>query len=229
MKLNPPPEPDVERLNVERLTFLEALAAHFGDRPRQNELLAGHTTFRLGGPAEIWLAVASIKELVTAVTLARQYRVPVFILGGGANLLISDTGIRGLVIENRASKVEIPPAPFKEEGGRVKIVAESGTVLPNLARRCARRGLSGLEWAVGVPGTIGGAVVNNAGAYGSDMAHNLSRVELLAPTGERLWQPVEWFEYAYRTSRLKRGQGSGVRGQEKVPAVVGLSSRLNST
>jgi UDP-N-acetylmuramate dehydrogenase len=61
-----------------------------------------------------------------------------------------------------------------------------------------------LEWAVGVPGTMGGAVVNNAGAYGSDMARQLLRVELLSPTGERVWQPVEWFEYNYRTSRLKR-------------------------
>jgi UDP-N-acetylmuramate dehydrogenase len=205
MKSTLPPESNVERLNVQRSTFLEALAVHFGGRPRQNELLAGHTTLRLGGPAEIWLAVESVNELVTAVTLARQYHVPVFMLGGGANLLIRDTGIRGLVIENRANNVEIPASPFKVgEGGKVKIVVESGTVLPNLARRCARRGLSGLEWAVGVPGTIGGAVVNNAGAYGSDMAHNLSRAELLAPTGERLWQPVKWFEYGYRTSRLKK-------------------------
>ncbi|MCK6628489.1 MAG: UDP-N-acetylmuramate dehydrogenase [Anaerolineae bacterium] len=209
MKSTLPPES-----NVERSTFLEVLTAHFGDRPCQNELLAGHTTLRLGGPAEIWLAVESVNELVTAVTLARQYHVPVFMLGGGANLLIRDTGIRGLVIENRANNVEIPSSPFKaEEGGKVKIVAESGTVLPNLARRCARRGLSGLEWAVGVPGTIGGAVVNNAGAYGSDMAHSLSRAELLTLTGERLWQPVEWFEYGYRTSRLKSNQKSEVRGQ----------------
>lgn len=184
---------------------MATLAAVFGDRPRQNELLAGHTTLRLGGPAEVWLAVESVDELVTAVTLARQHQVPIFMLGGGANLLISDAGIRGLVIENRANRVEFPPSAPKEKGrGEVKIIAESGAALPNLARRCAKRGLSGLEWAVGVPGTIGGAVVNNAGAHGSDMAHQLSRAELLAPTGERVWQPVEWFEYGYRTSRLKR-------------------------
>ncbi|MBE7472199.1 MAG: UDP-N-acetylmuramate dehydrogenase [Anaerolineales bacterium] len=225
MKSTLPPESNVERLNVQRSTFLEAVAAHFGGRPRQNELLAGHTTLRLGGPAEIWLAVESVSELVTAVTLARQYDVPVFMLGGGANLLIRDTGIRGLVIENRANKVEIPSSPFKVgEGGKVKIVAESGAVLPNLARRCARHGLSGLEWAVGVPGTIGGAVVNNAGAYGSDMAHNLSRAELLTPTGERLWQPVEWFEYGYRTSRLKKS--SEVSSQKSV--ISSQSSEVSS-
>ncbi|MCL4297479.1 MAG: UDP-N-acetylmuramate dehydrogenase [Anaerolineae bacterium] len=184
-------------------TFMATLAAFFGDRPRRDEPLAGHTTLRLGGPAEVWLAVESAAELVTAVALARQHHVPIFMLGGGANLLISDAGIRGLVIENRANRVEFPSLE-KEKRDEVKLIAESGAALPNLARRCAKRGLSGLEWAVGVPGTIGGAVVNNAGAYGSDIAHNLSRAELLAPTGERVWQPVEWFKYGYRTSRLKK-------------------------
>jgi UDP-N-acetylmuramate dehydrogenase len=163
----------------------------------------------------MWLAIENVTELVTAVTMARQHRVPIFMLGGGANLLISDAGLRGLVIENRASRVDFPPSPLI--GGEVKVVADSGAVLPNLARRCIKRGLSGLEWTVGVPGTLGGAVVNNAGAYGSDMAHTLIRAELLSPMGERVWQPVEWFEYGYRTSRLKKApianQEAGGRDQ----------------
>lgn len=189
--------------------FFKALAEVFGDRVRLNEPLAGHTTLRLGGPAEIWLAVEKVTELVAAVKLARQYEVPVFILGGGANLLIGDAGIRGLVVENRANRVDFspPPSTGREQAGMV--IADSGTVLPSLARRCAKRGLSGLEWAVGVPGTVGGAVVNNAGAYGSDMAHSLVRVELLSPADERVWQPGEWFEYKYRTSKLKTFNGPG--------------------
>lgn len=182
---------------------LSALSVAFGPRPRLAEPLSRHTTLRLGGPADIWLAVQSLDELIAAVTLARQHQVPVFILGGGANLLISDAGIRGLVIENRANRAAFPSLTG-ESGEKVKLTTESGVTLPNLARRCAKRGLSGLEWAVGVPGTIGGAVVNNAGAYGSDMAHHLIRAELLSPDGERVWQPVEWFEYDYRRSRLKR-------------------------
>jgi UDP-N-acetylmuramate dehydrogenase len=173
----------------------------------------------------VWLAVENVDELVTAVTLARQHHVPVFMLGGGANLLISDAGIRGLVIENRANRVEFPSSLKEKERGEVKIIAESGAALPNLARRCARRGLSGLEWAVGVPGTIGGAVVNNAGAYGSDMAHNLSRAELLAPTGERVWQPVEWFEYGYRTSRLKKRSVASPQGAFGSSQLSGVSSQ----
>src|SRR5262245_19162591 len=182
-------------------SLVECLTAKFGDRVRRGELLSGHTTSRLGGPADLWLSVTSLNELVEAAGLARQYQAPLFILGGGANLLISDAGVRGFVLENRAGRVHFPPHPGGE--GPLTILVDSGAALPNLARRCARRDLSGLEWAVGVPGTIGGAIVNNAGAYGSDMARTLIRVELLSPAGERIWQPVSWFNYDYRTSRLK--------------------------
>ena len=184
-------------------TFLAVLTARFGDKVRQNEKLAHHTTLRLGGPAEIWLTVERADQLAEAVSLARQHSVPFFILGGGANLLISDAGLPGLVIGNRARRVQFPPVEPAIIGQPVTVVAESGAILPNLARRCVKRGLSGLEWAVGVPGTVGGAVVNNAGAYGSDIALSLSRAELLSPEGKRLWQPGEWFEYDYRVSRLK--------------------------
>jgi len=184
--------------------FWQTLIELFGDRPRRDEPLARHTTLRLGGPAEVWLPVESADELVAAVKLARQHQVPVFMLGGGANLLITDSGIRGLVIENRSSRVDFPPEAERSPGEMVTLTVESGVNLPGLARRCAKKGFSGLEWAVGVPGTIGGAVVNNAGAYGSDMARSLTRVELLSPDGERVWEPVEWFEYGYRTSKLKK-------------------------
>lgn len=179
----------------------------FDGKPRASEPLANHTTSRLGGPADIWLPVATVEELVEAVRLARQYRVPIFMLGGGANILITDAGIRGVVIENRAKTVDLEP-PRRGSNTRI-LTADSGVVLPNLARRCAREGLTGFEWAVGVPGTVGGAVVNNAGAYGSDMATNLLRAELLSPTDERLWQPVEWFDYDYRTSIIKQQAEAG--------------------
>lgn len=201
MTAGQPPPPAVDQ-------FLADLAVTFGDRARRNEPLAAHTTFRIGGPAEVWLAVESAAELAQAVTLARRRGWPVMVLGSGANVLVSDAGVKGVVIENRAGLVDFPPVVEVEAGAEVELTAESGVVLPNLARRCARRGLSGLEWAVGVPGTVGGAVVNNAGAYGSDLAHNLVQVELLSPGGERLWQPVEWFGYDYRTSRLKKQAGS---------------------
>jgi UDP-N-acetylmuramate dehydrogenase len=160
----------------------------------------------VGGPADLWLTVTQLDELIEAVALARQHGVPVFLLGSGANLLVSDQGIRGLVVKNRCQRVALPRnGPPSEASGPPQVMVESGVVLPSLANRLARQGLSGLEWAVGVPGTIGGAVVNNAGSYGTSMADCLARVELYNDAdGQRGWRPVDWFEYEYRSSRLKR-------------------------
>ncbi len=185
--------------------MLTSLQTHFGARVREHEPLASHTTFRIGGPARLWLTVQSTSELVTAVTLARQFDCPLLMLGSGANLLIRDGGFAGLVIQNRANRVTLPDTTGLPDGTPITLTVDSGVILPSLARRCAKHGLRGFEWAVGVPGTIGGAVVNNAGAYGTDMATNLRRAELLSPTGERIWQSGDWFEYGYRRSRLKNG------------------------
>jgi len=170
------------------------LEARFKGQARQNEPLASHSTLHLGGPADIWFPARSAYELSMAVTLARCRRISFFILGGGANLLIREAGFRGLVIENRANAVYF-------EGSRV--IAESGTVIPRLVKQCAQRGLSGLEWAIGIPGTLGGATVNNAGAYGKSMANCLIRAELTEAEGRRVWRSVGWFEYTYRSSKLK--------------------------
>lgn len=175
--------------------LFEALNQQFGTRARLNEPLAHHTTLRLGGPADIWFPARSVDELVLATALARQQVIPVFILGGGANLLIRDDGIRGLVIENRANAVQFQGT---------QILAQSGAINPRLAKQCAQRGLGGFEWAVGVPGTLGGAVVNNAGAYGHSIAQNLVQVELLDSQGERVWRKVDWFDYQYRSSKIKQ-------------------------
>lgn len=200
--------------------LFKKLSITFGDKPRRHELLADHTTARLGGLADIWLPVTTLDELVDAVRLARQERVPLFMLGSGANLLIQDGGVRGLVIENRTRQVWLRPSleTARDEDDRRILMAESGVILPNLARRCARLGLSGLEWAVGVPGTIGGAITNNAGAYERDMAATLVRAELLSPQGQRVWHSVDWFEYGYRTSRLK--QAFEQRPAERIKWVV---------
>jgi UDP-N-acetylmuramate dehydrogenase len=204
--------------------FSMALAAEFGARPRYNELLSGHTTSRLGGPADIWLSVTTLTDLIQVIQLARQYQIPVFMLGSGANLLIQDGGIRGLVIENRTRRIRLNPVV--DVTGLHHITVESGVILPTLARRCAKLGLSGFEWAIGVPGTVGGAVANNAGAYNGDMAANLVRAELLSPSGERVWQTVEWFEYGYRWSRLKRSPIDFGKSGQKDTAWIILQAEL---
>ncbi len=220
-----PKPPDVDSL-------AKALRAYFGRRLRRDESMAAHTTLRVGGPADLWLTVTALDELIEAVTLARQHEVPILLLGGGANMLVSDRGVRGLVVQNRCQQVTFPrrPAPPEPAGAAQKglidatsdpprVIIEAGAILPSLAHRLARRGLSGLEWAVGVPGTLGGAVVNNAGAYGSSIADCLVRAELLMPAGypegngQREWRSVNWFEYEYRSSRLKRLGAEGKREQ----------------
>jgi UDP-N-acetylmuramate dehydrogenase len=146
---------------------------------------------------------------------------PFLMLGGGSNMLVSDAGIREVVIHNRARQVE-----FNRSGDQVIVWAQSGANLGLVARQAANQGLTGLEWAAGIPGTIGGAVVGNAGAHGGDMAGNLlvaeilhrvnsvgSRSERIANTGSQYqmesW-PVERLNYGYRTSILKQYPGDAI-------------------
>ena len=199
----PPPadDPGVEE-GVGIGGLADVLGVRFGDRLRRGEPLAKHTVLGVGGPADLWLSVTTLEELIETVMLARHHHVPFFLMGNGANVLVSDHGIRGLVVHNRCQQVVV------EAGEPPRITAESGAILVSLARKVAQQGISGLEWAIGIPGTVGGAVVNNAGAYGSSIADSLVRAEVLTPGDRREWQPGGWFEYEYRGSRLK-GQPAG--------------------
>ncbi len=171
-----------------------ALQQKLGDRLLHNEPLAKYTAARLGGPAD-WLYIAreSLDELAEVVQTAWQQELPVRVLGGGANVLISEQGVRGLVVINKVSAVEF-------DGLHVTVA--SGTALSTLAQRCQKRGLSGLEWAVSVPGTVGGAVVNNAGAHGGDMASVLVSALVATPTGQARYTNAV-LDYDYRHSALK--------------------------
>ncbi len=165
---------------------------------RQNVPLAKYTAARLGGHAD-WLYVAknSIEELAQVVQLAWSDDIPVRVIGGGANILVSDAGVRGLVVINRVADISYG----NWHDGRT-VSATSGTGLLRLARDCADHGLAGMEWAIGVPGTIGGAVVNNAGAHGDDMAASVTDVVVLEPSGAKLYSHAD-MAYDYRSSMLK--------------------------
>ena len=163
---------------------------------RLNEPVARYTTARIGGPADVLVEAASVKELKNLVVAARKWELPITILGGGANVLVSDAGIRGLVIVNKAKRIEF------REGAQVW--CESGTVLPTLARECVARGQAGLEWAVGVPGTVGGAVVGNAGAHGRDIAADLLSATILNEANEVVECSKSALQFEYRGSCLKR-------------------------
>jgi UDP-N-acetylmuramate dehydrogenase len=180
-------------------SLVAELSAKFTDRVKENTPLAPYTSARIGGPADLLITANSADELAWLISLLRDAGAEYFILGGGSNILISDKGLRGITILNRAKAVR-----FKNDG-QPEVWTESGVVFSNLAHRCASKGLSGLEWATTVPGTIGGAVYGNAGAFGGDMAGNLICVDLLTDAGRQKW-PVEKMSYGYRTSILKRGE-----------------------
>ncbi len=175
----------------------------------RDEPMWKHTTFRIGGPADAYAVVRSRAELEAAVQAARELEIPHLILGGGSNLLIQDGGVRGFVIEVRARGVA--GLPVQHAGEPVTIEAEAGAPLAALGRRSARLGLRGLEWAVDVPGTIGGAVVNNAGANGGAIADRLEAAAILDLDGEvRWWQPDE-LAFGYRRTVLKEARVMGPR------------------
>ena len=175
-----------------------ALEAEVGARLLVNEPLSAHTSYRIGGPADLFVTVESQDELCRVVALARECQVPYLLLGSGTNILISDRGIRGLVIQNRARDLR-----FKVRGEEAVLWAEAGAFLRDLARESVRRGLAGLEWAVGVPGTVGGAVVGNAGAYGGYVSDTLTQVAILRTNGGVQELRAEELGFGYRTSRFK--------------------------
>ncbi len=186
---------------MELLTMpIDVFLAEFGDKVKENASLARFTSARIGGPADYMIIANSSDELAEIMKLIWKQDLEYFILGGGSNVLIGDKGVRGITILNRAKAVRF------ENRNQPVVWAESGVVFSNLANRCASKGLSGLEWAATVPGTVGGAVYGNAGAFEADMAGNLIWAEVLTETGRERWS-VERMEYGYRTSVLK-GQRS---------------------
>ncbi len=186
------------------MTALDRLATTLAPHGelRRGEALARHTTFGIGGPADLFFTVRSATSLAAAVNAAHEAGVDVFVLGSGSNILVADAGIRGVVIDNRSRAEEADST-----GLRVKV--ESGASFAAFARKMCRLGLDGLAWAVGIPGTLGGAVVYNAGAYGGCLADVLRRVRLQLPGDGDQWVEASDLGLVYRGSVFTRGQFSG--------------------
>jgi UDP-N-acetylmuramate dehydrogenase len=164
--------------------------------------MSRHTTFGVGGPADLYLTVRDSESLKQAARTAREAGEDVFVLGSGSNILVSDLGIRGLVIDNRA-RAEKP------DGEGLEWLVESGASFAAFARRMGRQGRDGLTWAVGIPGTLGGAVVYNAGAYGGCLADVLTRVRLDGDDIDDQWLDAPELGLVYRGSVFTRGQFAG--------------------
>ena len=170
--------------------------------PRQQPM-ARYTAARLGGRADyLYIAKgARFDDVKALLQQAWRRHMPVTLIGGGANILVSDKGIRGLTIINRVSQLA-----DARRGEAVCVTASSGASLIRLARYCQERGYRGLEWAIAVPGTVGGAVVNNAGAHGADISDSLHHVAVYEAEGGARRVDVGELDYGYRHSWLKARQ-----------------------
>ncbi|CAM3410571.1 UDP-N-acetylmuramate dehydrogenase [Cytobacillus oceanisediminis] len=164
---------------------------------KENEPMANHTTMKIGGPADLFIEPSSIENLAKTMDLIRQHKIKWTAIGRGSNLLVSDGGIEGAVIKlgRGMDKMELNGTELKAGGG-YSLVALSTII--------SKKGLSGLEFASGIPGSIGGAVYMNAGAHGSDISQILTKAHILFEDGKMEWLSNEEMEFSYRTSVLQK-------------------------
>lgn len=182
---------------------IKELQTKFPEIMRENVNLSKYTACRIGGPADVLLTVSSTDEMVEIVKFLNENNHDYFILGGGSNILISDKGVRGIVILNKAKHIK-----FGKKSATPTVWAESGSKLIHMARLSAERNFSGLEWAGGIPGTIGGAIYGNAGAHGGDIASTLISADILLQNNERVNWSADDFDFKYRSSKLQSSPGA---------------------
>lgn len=166
----------------------------------QNELLSRHTTFRVGGPCDFFVTIQSEEELMSVVQLCKREQISFFVIGNGSNLLVPDEGYRGVIL-----KLSDAIASFHVEDKSESYIvsASAGMNLSAFAMRVARIGLTGLEFAAGIPGTLGGAVYMNAGAYGGEIKDTIISARVLTPEGEIQTLTKEELHLSYRRSSLQ--------------------------
>ncbi|MGN0344737.1 MAG: UDP-N-acetylmuramate dehydrogenase [Lachnospiraceae bacterium] len=162
---------------------------------RREEPLSRHTTFRVGGPAEYYV-MPSLEQVPDIVALCRQFELPLTVIGNGSNLLVADQGLRGVVLEIGKAASGLRFLDGED------LAVRAGTLLSETANFAAKNGLSGMEFAAGIPGSVGGAVVMNAGAYGGEMKDILSGVRVLTTKGEIKVRPADELDLSYRHSRM---------------------------
>jgi UDP-N-acetylmuramate dehydrogenase len=173
---------------------------------RQNEPLSKHTSFRIGGPADLFACPADREDLISLVRQIRKLNSPSFILGGGTNLLVRDGGFRGVVISlERLDTIRIE-REYRSVGGNFAIMfAEAGAPLARLHVFSIEQGLTGLEYATGIPGTVGGAVRMNAGTSLGETGDIVESVSLITPDGEPVSRGREQMGFGYRTAKIPEG------------------------
>lgn len=189
------------------------------DKIFTNEPMSRHTSFKIGGPAEIFVKINNVEELKLIIKISKQAEVPITVVGNGSNLLVSDDGIRGIVLKIEFDKIEI------EENGILKV--GSGVKLAFLAQKCLKEELEGFEFASGIPGTIGGAIRMNAGAHGSEMKDIVKNITCMTRDGKIRIISNEEAKFEYRKSifaqkdyiilevemQLRKGNSEEIKGK----------------
>lgn len=191
-----------------------------GENIRRQEPMSLHTTFRIGGPADLFVTPGSIQAVADSIRICKETQTPYAVIGNGSNLLVSDTGYRGVIIQigRNLNQVSV-------NGEEIR--AQAGAMLSVIAKTALSESLTGFEFASGIPGTLGGAAVMNAGAYGGEMKDVLTEVTVLTREGEIRTIPAEKLEMGYRTSlaakngwiileavlKFQKGDAEAIRGR----------------
>lgn len=201
-----------------QLNKIKFLADHLKTGLREHELMRDHTTMQVGGVADFYYEANSISDVINGVKVAKSINLPYFILGGGSNVIFSDYGFPGLVIKNNSKNIA-----FMNE--KSQVIIDAGVPLIKLILEATSNNLSGLEFLYGVPGTVGGAVYGNAGAFGQSIGDFIKNATILLPGGENEEPQVirvdnKWFEFNYRSSKIKRTLG------QKKPVILTLHLQL---
>ena len=178
----------------------------------ENEMLSRHTTFKVGGPATYFVTVKTLEELKEALQFSKEKSLPYFLLGNGSNLLVSDVGYQGVIIKLGGAFDEVTVSGEH-------ITAGGAALLTSVSQTAFANALKGLEFAYGIPGTIGGGLYMNAGAYGGEMKDVVESVTILSPSGEVEVLSCEEMKFGYRDSILKK---------EKEGIIVSCSLKLTS-
>ena len=186
--------------NKEILNKLKKIVSK--EKIKQNEPMKEHTSFKIGGPAEFFIKVNSVEELKEILQFCKIYEIPLTIIGNGSNLLVSDEGIKGIVIKTELKHLQIKN--IDEE--KIEITVDDGVQLGFLAQKLLKEEIAGFEELSGIPGTIGGAVVMNAGAHGKEMKDIVTEVTAMDYNGEIYNFTNEEAKFSYRHSRFSGGK-----------------------
>ena len=169
---------------------------------KKNVLLQNYTTFRIGGKAKYFFLAKNKKDLIRAILVAKKFKLPLFVLGGGSNLLVADEGFKGLIIKMQNAKFKM-----QNENSKCKIFCEAGTPLSLIVSKAVKKNLMGLEWAVGIPGAVGGAIYGNAGAFGRTMKDTVKSVEVFDTKTEKVKILKDKdCKFSYRDSIFKKNK-----------------------